>query len=239
MTAAAYLFWGAILTPYLAHREAEAALRLGRRGLARMERAAALEPWHPEYRHDLAMASLNASPPGPEAYARASIELLEARRLKPIDYRFPLLLGRLEAEVGWRLFDDPTLLGRAESFYREAAAKSPLDPRPRLEMAAFLDGLGRGEEALQTVGEGLRLEPRFVRARILAAAILLRLGRPDEARSALAAAERSLAELQGFVPDSGYARDLVADDAAERRRLAAALAPGTPARGGAIPSPLP
>lgn len=238
ITAASYLFWGAVLAPYLAHREAEMALRLGRRGLARMERAAALEPWHPEYRHDLAMASLNAGSTGPEAYARASIELLEARRLKPIDYRFPLLLGRLEAEVGRRLFDDPTLAGRAESFYREAAAKAPLDPRPRLEMAAFLDGLGRGEEALQTLDEGLRLEPHFVRARILAAAILLRQGHTDEAHAALAAAERSLSELQEFVPDSGYARDLVADDAAARRRLAAALGPVTPARG-AIPSPLP
>jgi O-antigen ligase len=219
VVAASYLFCLAIARPFLAHRSAETARRMGRQGLVRMERAARLNPLHPEYRHDLAMAQLNSPPLTPERYAEAALRLYEARRLKPIDYRFPLLLGRLEARAGPSLFSDPSAADRTAAFYREAAQLAPLDPRPRLELAGHLAGLGRLEEGLEEVKATLRVEPHFLRAGILKASILLRLGRKEESRGALRDLERTLAILNSYQPDSTYARELVADAPEERRRL--------------------
>ncbi|HEU4403532.1 MAG TPA: O-antigen ligase family protein [Candidatus Polarisedimenticolia bacterium] len=225
LVGAAYLFVAAILLPYLADREARAALRLGREGLQRMERAARLNPLQPEYRQALAMAALNSSLPAPERYARASLGLLEARRLKPIDDRFPLLLGRLEADVARPLFDDKSAARRATEFYREAARLAPLDPRPLLELAGWLDQNGEREEALAATAQALRLEPNFLRARILTASILLDLGRREEARGEERSLRASLLALKGYHPDSQYAADLVADDPVARERLLARLTP--------------
>lgn len=222
--AAAYLLTGAIVRPYLAHREAQAALRAGRAGLPRLERAARCNPLQPEYRHDLAMAALNSGPPSPPRYAESAIHLLAAERLKPIDYRFPLLLGRLESTYGGRLFDDAGAARRAAAHYARAARLAPRDPRPHLEFAGFLSDQGRLEEALVETGLALRLEPNFVRVRILEGTILLRLGRREEAAAALRALEQSRKALASYLPDSGYAREIVADNPPARERLEAGLA---------------
>ena len=219
LTLAAVAFTGAVLLPYLADREARAALAQGPAGLRRMERAARLNPLHPEYRHDLAMAALNAGPPAPERYAEAAIHLMEARRLKPIDARFPLLLARLEAAFAGPLFSDATAGERAAALYREAAALQPLDPGPRLELAGHLAALHRPQEGLAVIGEALRLEPNFVRARILEASLLLDLGRLEQARAAFERLRETDRALSGFVPQSDYARLLVRDAPEERRAL--------------------
>jgi tetratricopeptide (TPR) repeat protein/O-antigen ligase len=221
--AALYLFAAAVALPYLADREARVALAEGRAGLGHMETAARLNPLQPEYRHDLAMAALNAGPLTPESYARAVTLLLEARRLKRSDPRFPLLLGRLEALAGRRLFDDRSAERRALGYYEEAIRLAPVDPRPRLELAGHLADLGRGDEALPLLAEALALEPRFVRARILQASVLLRLGRTGPARASYEAAVGTLSDLRNVPLDSGYARDLALDAPEERERLAAAL----------------
>ncbi len=227
-TLVVYLFVVAVLLPYRADGDASAALRLGREGVSHMERAARLNPFHPDYRNDLAMAILNSGPLTPEGYARAAFNLLEARRLKPIDYRFPLHLARLEARVAAGLFDDATAASRALSLYQEAVRLRPLDPRPRLELAAHFAGLKQPEDALQVLREALVLEPNFVRARVLEASILLDAGRRDEARASLHLAEQTLEALLGYEPDSGYARDITMDARGERERLAAALSAGGP-----------
>lgn len=230
---AVYLYCLAVLLPYAADREARAARRAGRAGLPLMERAARLDPWQPEYRHDLAMAVLNSGPLTPERYAQAASELLEARRLKPIDGRFPLLLGRLEALAGRVLFRDSSAPERAVRLYREAARLAPRDPRALLELAGYLADQKRDLEGLDAVLKALDLEPRFVRARILEALLLTRLGRLAEARAALGSLEQTQALLKDYRPDSGYARDLAMDAPAERERLAREMtAAGThPGRG--------
>ena len=217
--AALYLFVVAVALPYLAYREARGPVRTAPEAVARMERAARLDPLNPEYRHDHAMAVLNLGRLTPERYAQAAIDLLEARRLKPIDYRYPALLGRLEALAGTTIFDDPSAGERATRLYLEAVRLAPLDPRPRLELAGHLSDEGRPEEALAHVEEALRIEPHFVRARILEGSILARLGRRDEARASVRSLEETRALLRRYVPDSGYARDLAADAPAERERL--------------------
>jgi hypothetical protein len=217
---------GAVLLPYLADRDARAAVRAGPGGLALMERAARLNPLHPEYRHDLAMAALNAGPLTASRYAEAALDLREARRLKPIDARFPLLLARLLAQAGGPLFADATSPARAAALYREAAGLAPLDPRPRLELAGHLAAQERREEGLEAAGDALRLEPHFVRARILQAALLLDLGREREGRAAFEALAATDALLRGYVPASGYARDVVRDAPEERLRLERRLSAG-------------
>ncbi|MBI1949742.1 MAG: O-antigen ligase family protein [Acidobacteria bacterium] len=218
-----YLFVLAVLLPYLADHEARAARRLGREGLPRMRRAAALVPFQPEYHHDLAMAILNSGPLSAGALAEAEGELLLAERLKPVDYRFPLLLARVEARFVPGLFDDRAARVRALERYHRAIRLAPLDPRPRLELAAHLVDLDRRPEALQVVREGLRLEPAFMRARILEASILLDLGRNEEARSSMDEVRRTLEALADYAPDSGYAREISADARSERERLEAIL----------------
>jgi O-antigen ligase/tetratricopeptide (TPR) repeat protein len=227
-TLVAYLFLVAVLLPWRADAEASAALRLGRQGVSFMERAARHNPFHPDYRNDLAMAILNSGPLTPDGYARAAFNLLEARRLKPIDYRFPLHLARLEARAASSLFDDATAATRALSLYQEAVRLTPLDPRPRLELAAHYAGLKRPDDALGVLREALVLEPNFVRARVLEASILLDAGRRDEARASLEIADRILGALRGYEPDSGYARDITMDARSERERLAASLGAADP-----------
>ena len=223
--AAVYLMTIAVLLPYFADREAAAALRLGRAGLRRMERAAALNPLQPEYRHDLAMAILNSGPLTAEGFAEAEDDLLEARRLKPIDYRFPLLLGRLKARFASRQFDDHMAAESAAALYGEAVRLAPLNPLPRLELAGQLVELQRREEALVVIRQALRIEPNFLRARILEASIFLDMGWKEEARVSLTSAQATVAALASYVPDSGYAREITLDARPERDRLAERLNP--------------
>jgi len=234
--AAFYLFCVAVALPYAADRDARRARREGRAGLPRMERAARLDPLQPEYRHDLAMAILNSGPLTPERYAQAEDNLLEARRLKPIDGRFPLLLARLEALAGRSLFSDRTAADRAIRLYREAADLSPSDPRPLLELGGYLAEIGRDGEALEAIEKAVRLEPRFVRALILEASLLVRLGRIGEARRAFASLEAVRRLLEAHPSDSGYARDLAADAPAERERLSAELSAAGKGAGSGGPS---
>ncbi|HEV8702713.1 MAG TPA: O-antigen ligase family protein [Candidatus Polarisedimenticolia bacterium] len=215
----AYLFLLAVLLPFLADREARIAHVLGREGLRHMQRAAALVPFQPEYHHDLAMALLNSEPLSPDSLAGAQSELLDAERLKPIDYRFPLLRARLEARLVPRLYADPAAGARAVELYDRATRLAPLDPRPRIELAAHLVELGKRDQALLIIREALGLEPGFVRARILEASILLDMGRRDEARASLAAAGTTVSSLPAQVQDSGYAREILADSRSERERL--------------------
>jgi len=212
-----------IVLPWLAHHEAEAARRAGSEGIERMRRAARLNPLHPEYRHDLAMAVLNSGPPTPERYAASYRLLAEARRLKPIDPRFPLLLGRLEALAGDRLFHDGGAVERATTLYREAIRLAPHDPRPRLELAHHLLEADDAPAALREIRAALVVEPHFVRARILEASTLIRMGRSAEAARARALLDATFEVLRGFQPGSGYAREIVEDSPEARARLDALL----------------
>jgi O-antigen ligase len=219
-----------VVLPWIAHQEAEAARRSGPAGIDRMRRAARLAPLQPEYRHDLAMAAINSGPPTAEAYAEAWRLIAEARRLKPIDPRFPLLLGRLETIAGNRLFHDRGAPGRAVALYREAIALSPHDPRPRLELGHYLIETDDLPGALAEARAALEVEPHFVRARILEASVLARLGRGAEAAAARAALEATLGVVRGFNPGSGYGREIVQDAPESRARLDDLLR-GAPAPG--------
>lgn len=227
MITTALVTWGAgVLLPYLADRDARLALSDGRQGLARMERAARLNPYQPEYQQNLAMAAVNQGRPDAPAYALAMEHLTLAARLKPIDSRFPLMMARLEAWLGNTLFDDPQADERAAGLYRKAVSLAPLDPRPRLEEAAHLAGMGRLEQALESLRVALQLEPHFRRARLLQVSLLVRLGRPDAANEAWLALENTDAALAAYQADSSYAVDLTRDAPRERDRLLALLADG-------------
>lgn len=234
LLAAIYLFAIAVASPYWADREARIGLQLGRSGLPRMERARALNPWHPDYPQSLAMAVLNSGALTAERYAQAANLLRDARRLDPADARFPLLLGRLEGRVAAGLFADRAARDSAVRYYAEAARLSPCDPRPLLELGGFQLESGATQEALGSARSALQLEPNFVRARILEATCLLGLARVAEARSSYARLEESLRLLRGQVQGSGYAADLAADAPSERTRLEAQLAPGNES---AVPGP--
>jgi tetratricopeptide (TPR) repeat protein len=189
-----------------------------------MRLAARLNPLHPGYRHDLAMAHLNSGPLDATRYAGAYLLLEEARRRDPVDPRYPLLMARLEAIAGDRLFGDPAAIEHATRLYREAAALAPLDPRPRLELARHLHAR-RPEEALAVLREALGLEPHYLRARLLEARVLFDLGRRDEARAAWQRAEASRVMLAALAPASGYAAELATDLPEFRARLRADLEP--------------
>jgi Flp pilus assembly protein TadD len=176
------------------------------------------------------MAAINSGPPTAEAYAEAWRLIAEARRLKPIDPRFPLLLGRLETIAGNRLFHDRGAPGRAVALYREAIALSPHDPRPRLELGHYLIETDDLPGALAEARAALEVEPHFVRARILEASVLARLGRGAEAAAARAALEATLGVVRGFNPGSGYGREIVQDAPESRARLDDLLR-GAPAPG--------
>lgn len=225
-TIALVTWTAAVLLPYLAYRDAVAARAGGRGGLARMERAARLNRYQPEYQHDLAMAAINQGRPDAPAYARAMEHLATAARLKPIDSRFPLMLARLEARLGGTLFDDPQAGERAARLYAAAVRLAPLDPRPRLEQAGHLAELGRLQEALDALRAALELEPHFRRARLLQVSLLARLDRPEAAGNAWAALRSTDAVLAEYIPDSSYAADLTRDAPQERDRLLAVLAGG-------------
>ena len=221
---ALYLAVAGIARPFLGWRAAEAARAAGRAGLPAMRRAATLDPWNPEYHHDLAMAALNSAPPGPGPYAESMLQLEEARRLQPHDPRFPLLMARLEARGGRRIFDDPSRDGAAAALYAEAARLAPTDPRPQLEQAAHLASLGREEESLRLLEGALLIEPHYRRARILKVSLLRRLGREGEAEAAYADLLATDRALSGYKPDSGYASEISAEGELERAALEAALA---------------
>jgi hypothetical protein len=227
---AAYLFCVGVALPYLADREAQAAKRLGGSGLARMERAARLNPYHPEYQHDLAMAALNSELPDLERFAEAAERLERAEQLKSIDYRFPLLLARLESRLSKAQSGDESLLERATTLYARAVDLAPRDPRPLLEQAGHLSSVEDVRGALKAVTRALELEPHFRRAKILKVSILLRMGFDDEAREGWEALHETDAVLEGYRADSSYAADLVADAPHERReidrRIAALPGPG-------------
>jgi tetratricopeptide (TPR) repeat protein len=198
-----------------------------------MQRAAALDPWNPEYHHDLAMAALNSAPPGAGSYTASMLELEEARRRRPYDPRFPLLMARLETRGARRIFDDPSRDEAAAALYAEAARLAPTDPRPHLEQAAHLASLGREEEALRVLEGALLIEPHYRRARISKASLLRRLGREGEAEAAYAELLATDRALSGYQPDSGYASEITADGEQERAALKAALA-NHPAPSGSV-----
>ena len=221
-----------VALPYIAWREATAARAGGREALPRMQRAARLDPWNAGYHHDLAMASLNSGPPDVARYLAAAAELDEARRLEPGEPRFALLRARLEARAGRAVFADPGADTSAAAGYAEAARLAPTDPRPRLEQAGHLADLDRTGEALAAIEAALAIEPHYRRARLFQVELLVRLGRRDEARAAwqdLLASDRAIA---GYVPDSGYAAEIVADARARRVALEPLLG-ATPATVGA------
>jgi O-antigen ligase len=233
------LIGGGVLLPYLAYRAATRARRLGGAGLALMQRAARLNPWQPEYRQALAMAALQSGSVDAPAYARSAGRLQQARRLDPTDYRYPLLLARLEDRFAARLFDDRSAPGRAAVLYREAARLADPDPRPLLELAGHLDHFGQQEEALGALGRALQLEPNFIGAEVLRCDILLRLGRTEEARRALQQVRQAGERLRGYRPASSYAAEIVADRPLERQRLEQALQPIGRAAASFPPRPAP
>lgn len=235
ITLAVTLWLTGAIFPYAAWRESGRARASGRSGLPAMRRASHLDPANAEYHLGLGMAALNSGPPTADRYAEAAEELLEARRCNPGDPRFPLLLGRLEARATRTIFV-PAVAGDAgdagdtggaavaEKLYESAVGLAPRDPRPRLEQAGFLLDHGRPEDAAATLDAALQIEPNYRRARILLAATELRLGRTEEAKKTWQALLESDSTLSGYVPDSPYAAEIVADEPRERATVTAAMA---------------
>ena len=217
---AACLAIGGAIRPWLSWREASAARSLGAAGLPRLERAARLDPLNPWHREGLAMAALQGGPADRERYAAAAIHLDEARRLAPGEPRLALLRARLEALAARTLFPVDATVDRASALYAEAVRLAPRDPRPRLEQAGWLAGIGRAGEARATLEAAMAIEPNYRRARILLTSLLEQGGDRDAAQRSYDALLASDEALRDYTPDSGYAAEIARDAPEERQRIA-------------------
>jgi tetratricopeptide (TPR) repeat protein len=88
--------------------------------------------------------------------------------------------------------------GRAIAAYRRSLELDPTLSRCRLSLAAAYVGEGNDPQAAEHLGAYVRAEPGHVTARGHYAELLLRVGRPDEAR----------AQLERFVADCQEQEDL-------------------------------
>src|SRR5262249_7207610 len=93
---------------------------------------------------------------------------------------------------------------------------------PRLEQAGQLASGGDLDAALAAAGSALAIEPNYRRARLLQIDLLERLHRRDDLTRAFDALTATDEALRGYVPDSGYASEIAADDEPSRRRIEAA-----------------
>ncbi|HEV8335741.1 MAG TPA: O-antigen ligase family protein [Candidatus Polarisedimenticolia bacterium] len=220
----------AVLCPYAAFRNDQAMRHAA--SLKEMENhfqtAVAANRYQGETWRFPATAFLAARPPAGltlELYARFRLELDQGIRVDSASADLLLTRARLESRAFRELFHDEATLRRALESYREGVRRVPHDPRPRLEMATFLNEIGRGQEALVEVRKALREEPGFLAARLLAALLLQASGDLGAAKGEWERARDIRHGLLTYRPDSVYAADIVRDVPPYEARLRELLGP--------------
>jgi O-antigen ligase len=169
-----------------------------------------------------AAAFLAARPPVDltfDLYARFRLELDQGIRVNSASADLLLTRARLESRAFRDLFHDDATLKRALESYREGVRRVPHDPRPRLEMASFLNEIGRRREALAEVRKALREEPGFLGARLLAALLLQSSGDIDAAKAEWERARAIRRDILTYRPDSAYSADILRDVPPYEERL--------------------
>jgi tetratricopeptide (TPR) repeat protein len=176
-------------------------------------------------------SALNAAQafyPGEEAalllsYARGSLDLISYARIRALADRavelspgepaFLMTRARLERRACLELLGDRATCRRALADYRAAASSAPTDPRVLRESGAFLRQLNREREAAALLRQAVALEPGYIRAWSDLVVVLAALEGNEEIDWALAGLRLAREQGAGRVPDSDYARDILAPDA--------------------------
>ena len=175
-----------------------------------MERAIALEPFNPLYRAQRGLMSWNRNlPVAPEVFAAAHHDLSDALALDPGNTSWGFARAQLHARACFDLVSEDAQVDRTIRLYRESIAMGRKDPRPHAELGALLLAFGRSAEGIEEFREALRIEPRFLGARLSLARALSESGQTGEAREAFAAFEETRAQLARYVPRNTYEADLM------------------------------
>jgi tetratricopeptide (TPR) repeat protein len=225
------VLWAAcVLNPYLAFQSDRAMRRAA--SLEEMQARFKSATWANPYEAGTwgfpAAAFLAADPP-PELtldlYARFRRDLDRGIEADFTSADLFISSGRLEARAFHALFHDAAAAGRALESYRDGVMRVPHDPRPRLELAGFLQELGRRPEAIDQLRRALVEEPGFLRARLALASLLLEGGDPEGARREWLEAASARRKLLTYRPDSVYSVEIVRDEPALERLLQERLGP--------------
>ncbi|HET9482142.1 MAG TPA: hypothetical protein VFP98_10330, partial [Candidatus Polarisedimenticolia bacterium] len=177
---------------------------------AGLDRAMRLNPLNPLYPATRADRSWDRSVPlTPGVLASTHLDLQRAHRLDPGNPDHLFRLAQLHARAWFEIRADEATAARAERLYRRGLALGRMDPRPRLELAAFLVARGRREDGLIEIREALRIEPKFLMARLALCRALLEGGDRPAAAAELARLQAVVSELAGYAPANGYERDLM------------------------------
>jgi len=203
---AAFAWTSAVLLPWLAHRSyLEAAA-----DPVVIDRAVRLDRFNPLYATERAdLITPRRHPLELDALYGADRDLRTALRIDPVNPDYLHQLARLHVRSCFEILSDEASLRRAESLYRHLLALDVKDPRPHLELAAFLEAQGRGSEAIPLIVSALDLEPRYLGARAALASLLADQGRLPESRKAMQDLDRARTELSGYEPRNGYEKDLM------------------------------
>lgn len=217
------------LVPYLAF-DASRGLPRGRldpASRARLSRALALNPLHPDLwmrrAEDLAGGGTTWTL---AVYAEAREFAERALRLQPADAGYRLRRARIEALACFTLFRDEKTRARAAAAFDEASRLSPKDATILLEKGRFQLRAGDPAGARRAAEHALRLEPEGVTPRLLLAEALLASEEPAAAQSARRALAEAVEKAKRWASEprpSPYARALLDLDTAKvedlRRRL--------------------
>jgi O-antigen ligase len=217
LAAVATVALGAGILPAAAHHAALAASREPGpvRHAELLARARRFNPWQAFYPGEEAALLL--------AYARGSLDTLSYARIRtladraielsPVEASFRLTRARLERRACLELFRDRPSCQRAKDDYEGAMRAAPTDPRILRESASFARLLQRHEDAVVLLHRAVELEPGYVRAWADLAAVLQDSGSGKEAQEAREGLRQAREAAGALVPDSDYARDILAGDA--------------------------
>jgi hypothetical protein len=132
-----------------------------------MERAIALEPLNPLYRAQRGLTAWNRNlPVTPEVFAAVHHDLSDALALDPGNTSWGFARAQLHARASFDLVATEAQVERTIGLYRESITMGRKDPRPHAELGAFLLAFGRSDEGIEEFREALRIEPRFLGARL-------------------------------------------------------------------------
>jgi tetratricopeptide (TPR) repeat protein len=224
-TVGVVVFLAGDLAPWLAWRTLHGVPRRSDTE-ARLTRALALNPVHPDVHLRLAELRLRTGLRGGPDYARARREAEAAVRLSPRDARYRVGLARVEVAACHALFPDEATRARASANYTAAASLAPFDPWVPLEQGRFLLSAGDVEGALRAAERARELEPQALPPRLLLGRARLALGGPQNvaaARDLLGQAEMMAARHSATPRQSPYAASMLSLDLQESSALRRAL----------------
>ena len=221
-----FVYAAAVLIPYSSHISYVGGVRASRPGepAAAIDHAVRLDPLNPLYVATRGELTWDRNKPLTLAtLAVAHRDLAKAHRLDPGNHGYLVMLAQLHSRACFEIGATDASLARAVRYYRMAIALGRKDPRPFLELGAFLMAFGKGEEGVRLIGEAIQIEPLFLGAHLALARALLETGRRDEAADAFRRLEEVKERLTGYHPKNGYEAGLMRLDESSVSRLAERL----------------